>query len=209
MTPNRLRNTLEIKGRHFDTPSLRGAITAPLGMCWYVYIYVYMYIYRNLMGLFWRNFMYWISMGLLCGNSTRVSCEGTHSHYIDPPKTYVVFDFLWPTDCNLDTLFGGLHIAFIRFLCSFPILQSIDVKQTGWMGSGAKMPINTETTEVPGSKIGMRVVSFLGPKMFDPQTRSWKSARAGDPGIYIYIQIHIQLYICIRIWWYYMFFLGY
>jgi hypothetical protein len=27
MTPNRLRNTLEIKGHHFDTPSLRGAIT--------------------------------------------------------------------------------------------------------------------------------------------------------------------------------------
>ena len=38
MTPNRLRNTLEIKGRHFDTPSLRGAITAPLRMCWYIYI---------------------------------------------------------------------------------------------------------------------------------------------------------------------------
>jgi hypothetical protein len=97
-------------------------------------------------------------------------------------------------------------------LCSFPILQSIDVKQTGWisMGSGATMPINTETPEVPGSKIGMRVVSFLGPKMFDPQTRSWKSARAGDPGIHIiYIYTHIQLYICIRIiWWYYIFFLA-
>ena len=45
MTPNRLRNTLEIKGRHFDTPSLRGAITAPLGMCWYVYVSVYVYVY--------------------------------------------------------------------------------------------------------------------------------------------------------------------
>ena len=39
MTPNRLRNTLEIKGRHFDTPSLRSAITAPLGMGWYIQVW--------------------------------------------------------------------------------------------------------------------------------------------------------------------------
>ena len=34
ISQNRLRNTLEIKGRHFDTSSLRGAVTVPLGMCW-------------------------------------------------------------------------------------------------------------------------------------------------------------------------------
>ena len=41
MTQNRLRNTLDQKGRRFEVPPLRGAKTAPLGMCWYIYIYIF------------------------------------------------------------------------------------------------------------------------------------------------------------------------
>ena len=35
----------QVEKRHFDTPSLRGAITATLGMCWYWYIIINIFIH--------------------------------------------------------------------------------------------------------------------------------------------------------------------
>ena len=169
----------------------------------YIYMYIYMYIYLCIFIETW--WIYFEETSCIIESqwasfveTPRWSPVRELIAIIDPPKTtYVVFDFLWSTDCKLDTLFGGVHIAFIRFLCSFPILQSIDVKQTGWisMGSGAKMSINTETPEVPGSKIGMRVVSCLGPKMFDASDQVMKKCKGGRSRYtcYLYIQIHIQL----------------
>ena len=67
MTQNRLRNTLETKGRHFDTPSLRGAITAPLGMCWYIYI---SYTYSNYINI--PTHTAWIFIQSICSIHSRI-----------------------------------------------------------------------------------------------------------------------------------------